>query len=108
MSKLLICLGVLCLYANTLCAQTLTVKGKAVDDQGAAIPFVSIRIKGSRGGTVADADGVFSLKAKAGDILILTSAGYDNKQATVSGSGTLVVTLSKTSQELAAVVVTAL
>ncbi|HTJ13847.1 MAG TPA: SusC/RagA family TonB-linked outer membrane protein [Dinghuibacter sp.] len=108
MSKLLVFLGAICFYASALHAQVLTVRGKAVDEQGAVIPFVSVKIKGSRGGTVADADGVFSLKAKQGDVLILSSAGYDNKQATVTGSGTLVVTLAKTSQELAAVVVTAL
>jgi TonB-linked SusC/RagA family outer membrane protein len=83
-------------------------KGKAVDEQGGAIPFVSVKIKGSRGGAVADAEGAFTIKTKPGDILILTSAGYETKQATVGSASTLTVSMTKTSQELAAVVVTAL
>lgn len=108
MRKFLLLLGAICLYSSTLSAQTLTLKGKAVDEQGGAVPFVSIKIKGSRGGAVADAEGVFAIKTKSGDILILTSAGYDTKQVTVGNGNTLVVSMTKTSQELAAVVVTAL
>ncbi len=108
MRKILILLTACCFLTNLLFAQQLlTIKGKILDDQGQAIPFVSVKIKGSRAGAVADAEGVFTLKAKTGDILLLSSAGYEAKQVTVT-TGAVMVTMDKTSQELSAVVVTAL
>jgi TonB-linked SusC/RagA family outer membrane protein len=108
MRKMLFLFGAICLISNLLFGQTTALKGKVLDEQGSGIPFVSVKIKGAKGGAVADAEGNFTIKAKPGDILVLTSAGYENKQVPVSGSGNISISLVKTSQEMSAVVVTAL
>ncbi len=109
MRKMYTILVALCLVLQSAFGQTVNIRGKVLDDQGGGIPFVSIKVKGSRGGVVADAEGAFSIKAKPGDILILTSAGYETKTAAVpSNSNVMTVGLVKTSQELSTVVVTAL
>jgi TonB-linked SusC/RagA family outer membrane protein len=109
MRKMFTILTALCLVLQSAFGQTVTFRGKALDDQGATIPFVSVKIKGTKGGVVADAEGVFTIKAKAGDVLIITSAGYETKQATVPVDAKVIsVVLVKTSQELSTVVVTAL
>lgn len=109
MRKMFTILTALCLVIQSAFGQTVTFRGKALDDQGGAIPFVSVKIKGSKGGVVADAEGVFSIKAKPGDVLIITSAGYETKQAVIAtNTKEISIVLVKTSQELSTVVVTAL
>lgn len=51
-----------------------------------SIPNASVFIKGSKVGVAANAQGEFSLNAKSGDKLLVTSVGYITKQAIV-GSG---------------------
>ncbi|TDW95718.1 SusC/RagA family TonB-linked outer membrane protein [Dinghuibacter silviterrae] len=109
MRKLLSLLAVFgLLLSNVALAQNVPVRGKVLDDQGNIIPYASVKIKGARGGTVADADGIFNVKAKPGDVLVFTSAGYKAGEVTYSGQPMVTIQLSKVSQELSDVVVTAL
>ena len=60
-------------------AQEKTVTG-VVTDGKLPLPGANVIIKGSTKGSSTDMDGKFSIKAKAGDVLEITSIGYDSKK----------------------------
>jgi TonB-linked SusC/RagA family outer membrane protein len=107
MRKFLSLIAVLALYMSVF-AQTKLTTGRITDQQGQPVPFVTIRIKGSKTGTSADADGNFSIKAKAGDVLIVSGAGLAPKEVSVTGTGAVMVQVSRKESNLTEVVVTAL
>jgi TonB-linked SusC/RagA family outer membrane protein len=84
------------------------VKGKLTDETGAPIPGASILIKGTTIGTTTDNTGSFSItlppKSK---ILVLSALGYGEKQVSVSNTGDLSVTLSRSTKNMDEVVVVA-
>src|SRR5579862_693888 len=89
-------------------AQTKNVTGKITDQQNQPVPFASIRIKGTRVGVSADADGSFAIKVKAGDVLVVTGTGVTSKEYTV-GDGTVIpIVVVRKESNLTEVVVTAL
>jgi TonB-linked SusC/RagA family outer membrane protein len=70
------------------------------------IPGATIVIKGTRIGTSTAVDGSFGIKAKAGDILVISGIGIAPTEQTVDGK-TLVIEVAADSRELNQVVVTA-
>ena len=106
MRKLITLLSVLLLYSSVF-AQTHTVIGRVLDENGKPIPFASIRVKGSRGGVAADQDGAFSVHAPAGAVLVITATAYDAAEAKVPASGQVTVSLRPKNAALEDVVVTA-
>src|SRR5258707_12985027 len=104
----------LSLFAVLVCcsilafAQTRIVKGKVTDAQGQPIPFSTIRIKGTKFGTSADADGNFSIKAKTGDVLVISGTGITTKETTITDAASLNIQITRSSAALTEVVVTAL
>jgi hypothetical protein len=51
-------------------------------DSAKTIPFVSIRIQGSRRGTYSDMQGYFSFVAKKSDVIVFSSIGFESKYYT--------------------------
>jgi TonB-linked SusC/RagA family outer membrane protein len=88
-------------------AQTRVVSGKVTDKDGAAIPFATIRIKGSKFGVSADANGAYSLKVKEGDIIQITANGIKITEATIGTQNNITTVVERTTSELVGVVVTA-
>ncbi|WP_333621818.1 SusC/RagA family TonB-linked outer membrane protein [Sphingobacterium multivorum] len=80
------------------------VKGKVLNANGKPISSVNITIKGTSKGTQSDASGNFSLDAKQGDVLVVSSIGYKAKEVTVSGE-TISVQLEEDQSQLEEVVV---
>jgi TonB-linked SusC/RagA family outer membrane protein len=108
MRKLLLLLPALIFSAITVLAQTKTVSGKITDQKGQPIPFVTVHIKGSKQAVAADGDGNFSLKAKTGDILIITATGIVQKEVAVGESAMVNITVAQKAGSMTEVVVTAL
>jgi TonB-linked SusC/RagA family outer membrane protein len=108
MRKFLTLLTVLVLTSALALAQIKTITGRVTDQQGQAVPFATVRIKGSNAGSSADADGSFSIKAKEGDVLVVTGTGLTAKEATVTGTGIMTIQVSRHETSLSEVVVTAL
>jgi TonB-linked SusC/RagA family outer membrane protein len=100
-------LAVLILYSVLANAQSKNVTGKITDAQGQPVPFATIKVQGSKGGTSADADGLFTIKAKSGDVLIVTGSGFAAKEAPV-GTGFITVQVTRKESNLTEIVVTAL
>ena len=88
-------------------AQERTVSGKVVDENNEGLPGVSIVIKDTNIGTIADFNGVFDLNIpEVGSTLVFSAVGY-NKQEVVIGARSIVdVTMEVNIAELNAVVVT--
>ncbi|MDP4214781.1 MAG: SusC/RagA family TonB-linked outer membrane protein [Bacteroidota bacterium] len=109
MRKFLTLLAVLVLYSVSVFAQTKVVTGRITDLQGQPIPFSSVRIKGTKMGTSADADGNFSLRAKTGDVLVISGAGINSREVAVTpDAAPLAIQVERSTAALTEVVVTAL
>ncbi|HEX7904099.1 MAG TPA: SusC/RagA family TonB-linked outer membrane protein [Chitinophagaceae bacterium] len=88
-------------------AQTRTITGTVKDGKGSPVPFASITIKGTTSGTSADKNGNFSIEAKEGQSLLISSASFNEQEVKIGASTTLDVTL-QSQGNLQEVVVTAL
>lgn len=66
-------------------SREVAVRGKVSDEQGAALPGVSIVIKGTSKGTTTDTEGQFTLQADPGDVLAFSFVGYKSHEIAVGG-----------------------
>jgi TonB-linked SusC/RagA family outer membrane protein len=90
-------------------AQVLSISGRVTDDKGMPIPSASVVVKGkTTAGVAADAQGNFKINASRGDVLVVSSVGFANKEVTVGTNATVNVTLAASDDNLSEVVVTAM
>jgi TonB-linked SusC/RagA family outer membrane protein len=73
-------------------AQEKTVSG-VVSDKTGPLPGANIVVKGTTRTAQTDFDGKYSIKAKAGEVLVFSFTGYENFTATVGASNTVNATL---------------
>jgi TonB-linked SusC/RagA family outer membrane protein len=97
----------LLLYSMATTAQVRTITGSVKDEQGAAVPNVSVQVKGSSTTVLGDANGAFRISASDNAVLVISAIGFNNLELKVGKLATLNVTLSKKVNELENVVVTA-
>ena len=83
-------------------------KGVVTDSRDLPIQGVSVVHKATATGTQTDINGAFSIKASAGDVLVVSFVGYQTKEVTVSGSGLLTIAMEEDRKVMGEVVVTAL
>ncbi|WP_142685048.1 SusC/RagA family TonB-linked outer membrane protein [Chitinophaga polysaccharea] len=82
------------------------VTGKVIDANGGApLPGVNIVIKGTTRGTVTNVDGIFTLQAAPGDILVVSLVGYTKQELPVKVDGPMVIRLQSASTGLDELVV---
>ncbi|MFD2285932.1 SusC/RagA family TonB-linked outer membrane protein [Pedobacter petrophilus] len=87
-------------------AQDVSVTGKVVDSQsGKALEGISIVVKGQKTGTSTTAAGTFTIRAKQGSLLVLSSINYVSQEVPVTSSTLSVALVSKTNDLDAVVVV---
>jgi TonB-dependent starch-binding outer membrane protein SusC len=87
-------------------AQEKTVTGTITDGK-LPLPGANVVIKGTtKGGVSADADGKYAIKAKAGDVLVFSFLGFDNKSVTVGAANSYNVSLKENAKVLDEVVIT--
>jgi len=72
-----------------------------------AIPGASVALKGSKAGTSTGVDGTFSIRAKEGDVLVVTGIGITRQEFTVGNSNSIVINVFQSTKNLNEVVVTA-
>jgi TonB-linked SusC/RagA family outer membrane protein len=108
MRKSLTLLAVLVCSCMLALAQTKQISGKITDSKGSPVPGVTIKVKGSRAGTSADADGNFTLKASPTATLIISGIGFETQQVAVADRDNLTIALKASDASLSEVVVTAL
>lgn len=82
-----------------------TVTGTVVDRQGQPLPGVTVMDKGSKNGTITDADGHYTLSSARGHQLTFSYIGYAQQTRTVNGGGPVNITLDEDNTQLNEVVV---
>ena len=94
------------IFLVTVSAQNLTVNGIVVDEKsGESLPGVSVLVKGTKTGTVTDANGKFSIKVSSGSTLNVSYIGYKTEQVALKGKTYLKIVLGEDSKGLDEVVV---
>ncbi|MCL5028659.1 MAG: SusC/RagA family TonB-linked outer membrane protein [Bacteroidetes bacterium] len=84
-----------------LFAQELEIRGKVTSaEDGTALAFANIGVKGTTRGTIADLDGVFRLKANKGDTLVVSIVGYAKKEIAIVDQTFLNITLRPEARQL--------
>jgi TonB-dependent SusC/RagA subfamily outer membrane receptor len=105
--KSLVC-SVFILLSVTAFSQTQNVKGKVFDaSTSAPLTGATILIKGSNASAITTEKGEFTISAKDGDEIIVTSVGYEKYAARVTGDF-MNIGITASAQQLGDVVVTAL
>src|SRR5580692_7835486 len=104
LSMLIVLLGVT-LFAFS---QPKIITGKVTDAAGLPVPFASVRVKATKIGVSADADGNFTIKAKEGETLIISGTGITNKEVPVTVAGAMTIVVEHHETSMSEVVVTAL
>ncbi len=95
------------LLAHISFAQEKTITGKVTDDKGSPLPGVNIVIQGTNSGTQSDFDGLYTVQASQGDVLVYSFLGFSNKEMAVGAGNTIDVSLQASTSELEEVIVTA-
>ena len=92
----------------TMQAQKVSVSGQVLDSvTGEGIPFAGIFIKGTTTGVSTDDQGVFAIDVSKGDILLVSSIGYVEREIAVEAGKKLVVKLDPDSQAIDETIVVA-
>lgn len=86
----------------------LVVKGIVTDVKKEPLIGVNVLIKNSATGAITDLDGAFTLKAKKGDVLVVSYTGYASLEIIVKDNLPINIVLKEDLTELNEVVVTAL
>ena len=96
----------LLIVVNAL-AQERTIHGKVSSrDDGAPLPGVTVRIKGSNSGTVSGIDGKYSLSVPAGrSVLVFSFVGYVEQEVSIGKNEVVAVSLLSDKRALDEVVV---
>ena len=107
MKKLnLLLLGALLFAAQIAIAQTREVTGKVTDANGVPVNGASVRVKNTRGGTSAEADGTFKINAAPNAVLIISGVGFVEKEVNIGSQTNITVKLEADTRALSEVVVT--
>ncbi|WP_158799652.1 TonB-dependent receptor [Pedobacter sp. L105] len=91
--------------SQALFAQQRQVKGTVVGADGKPIPGAVVKIKDKTGGTGTNNEGVFAISAITGDVLVVSSIGFQTKQITVTQNSSYNISLADNNQNLDEVVV---
>lgn len=94
-------------FSEDMFAQTREVKGMVSDKLGPIIG-AAVKLKSDQNvGAITDMNGLFSIKASTGDVLLVSFMGYENKEVPITDSAILNIMLAESTQALEEVVVVA-
>jgi len=91
--------------AAEIISQEVKITGRVTSATGEPLAGVSVFVKGSRSGTVTDANGNFSITVPDDAILVFSSVGYEAEEVSVKGKTSVTVTLKQSEKVQDAVVV---
>ncbi|MCY7311893.1 MAG: carboxypeptidase-like regulatory domain-containing protein, partial [Chitinophagaceae bacterium] len=100
----LLLMGVVFFACQALAQRTVT--GKVIDEKGAAVPSVSVLVKGTASGTTTKADGTFSLSVPANaKTLVFSAVDMETVEKAIGTASTFSVMLKQEDKSLQEVVV---
>jgi len=85
--------------------QDRVIKGVIKDAQGVPLGGVTVKIKGTSGGTFTDFDGVYKIKVKAGTVLIFSYLGFLTQEVETQMLNSLDITMEEDISTLNEVVI---
>lgn len=94
-----------CLLAPAFSQNTITVRGRILDDKNAPVPGASVTVKETGVGTSTDNQGNYSISAPANGTLVISSVGFPTKEIPVNNRTTQNVSLTASTTDLEQVVV---
>ena len=83
------CFSPLPVTASVTQSQTVKVKGQVVDNEGEPLIGATVKVKGSKSGTVTDLDGNFVLEVPSNATLVVSFVGYKDREVAVRGRAAL-------------------
>ena len=104
LEKPLVLLFLLCLFPMGALAQSV-IKGTVNDEGGEPIIGASVRVLGTKAGSVTDLNGRFSVEAASNAQIEVSYVGYVTQRVAVQGKSNLVITLTEDNTTLNDVVV---
>ena len=84
------------------------VTGRVLDEKGNPVVGASVLVKGAATGTKTDANGNFTITAKAGDVLVFSSVNFGSQQSKVKDGGNVTINMIEKDGTMDEVVVTAM
>ena len=69
------------------------VTGKVLDEKGNPVAGASVVLKGAKTGTKTDANGNFTINAKPGDVLVISSVNFGTQQTKVKDAGAVTINM---------------
>lgn len=107
MKSILTICSIICMVC-TVAAQQKIITGKVTDEYQQPLPGVSVLVKGTTTGTQTDFDGVYSITANEGDVLVFTYIGFVSQELKIKKSNVMNLTLLEDAAALDEVVITSL
>ncbi|MCU0459775.1 MAG: TonB-dependent receptor plug domain-containing protein [Bacteroidales bacterium] len=108
MKRVLSVFFVLCGFLLVASGQQKTVTGKVTSaEDGLGIPGVTVQVKGTTLGVITDIDGIYSIQASQGQILVYRFTGQKSQEATVTASNTIDIVMQPDLLNLEEVIVVA-
>jgi TonB-linked SusC/RagA family outer membrane protein len=84
------------------------VSGRVLDEKGNPVAGATVLLKGAKSGTKTDANGNYTINAKPGDVLVISSVNFGTQQVKVNSGGNASVNMIAKDGTLDEVVVTAM
>ena len=84
------------------------VTGRVLDEKGNPVAGASVLLKGAKTGTKTDANGNFTITAKPGDVLVISSVSFGTQQTKVKDAGAVTINMVAKDVTMDEVVVTAM
>jgi TonB-dependent SusC/RagA subfamily outer membrane receptor len=83
------------------------INGIIVDNSGLPLPGVNVIVKGTTTGSQTDFDGLYSINASVGSVLVFSYVGFKTAETSITKSGTVNIVMEEDASMLDEVVVTA-
>jgi TonB-linked SusC/RagA family outer membrane protein len=96
---------VLMTCSTEVIAQSQAIKGKVTDEQGAALPGATVKVKGKSTAVATDVNGNFSIQAASDDVLLINLLGFAPAEIPANGRTSVTVQLQTTAVSLSDVIV---
>lgn len=84
------------------------VSGRVLDEKGQPVVGATVMVKGDKTGTKTDANGNFTINAKTGDVLVISSVNFGTQQTKVKDGGNVTINMVAKDGTMDEVVVTAM
>lgn len=84
------------------------VTGRVLDEKGQPVAGATVLVRGAKSGTKTDANGNFTINAKTGDVLVISSVNFGSQQTKVKDGGAVMINMVAKDGTMDEVVVTAM